>query len=92
MKIKKSKEIYMNTRVTEEPVTHIMQCLREHYAGDNLARESLLSDLNLDSLDLIEGLFELENCYGKTLSNTEIAALATVDDLVMAFSSPSVQP
>lgn len=81
----------MTTRIVEEPVTHVMQCIRERCDEQNLDRDTVLSDLNLDSLDLIESLFELENYYGKTLSNAELAALAKVDDLVKAFSSPSVQ-
>lgn len=81
----------MSSRVDEYPATNVMQCLREHCDGAIFDQKTALSDLNLDSLDLIESLFELENCYEKTLSNAELASLATVEDLVKAFCSPTIQ-
>lgn len=68
----------------------VMQCLRKHCDGANIDRKTALSELNLNSLDLIESLFELENRYGKTLSNAELASLATVEDLVAVFCSPTI--
>lgn len=79
----------MSVRLDECRLTSIMQCLRDHCDGATFDRETALSDLNLDSLDLIESLFELENIYGKTLSNAELASLVTVEDLVKAFATPS---
>ena len=77
--------------MNEESVTHVMRCIRKNCSGEILDRESLLSELKLDSLDLIESLFELENHYGKTLSNVELASLITVEDLVRVFCSSSTQ-
>lgn len=82
----------MNIQQDDSPVTHVMRCLRKHCDGEYLDRETLLSDLHLGSLDLIESLFELENIYGKTLSNAELAALLTIGDLAKAFyTSPTEQ-
>ena len=80
----------MNFRIDEHLVTSVRQCLREHCDGAIFDRETILSELNLDSLDLLESLFELENHYGKTLSNAELASLATVKDLVKVFASSTI--
>ena len=77
----------MNFRMDEYLVASVMQCLREHCDGAIFDRETTLSELNLDSLDLLESLFELETHYGKTLSNAELASLVTVEDLVKVFAS-----
>jgi len=81
----------MSFRLDKHPDTSVMQCLRKRCDGATFDRKTALSELNLDSLDLIESLFELENCYGKTLSNAELASLATVEDLVKVFCSPTIQ-
>ncbi len=80
----------MSARVDEGPVTQLIQSLCKYNDGDNFSREMPLSDLNLDSLDLIESLFELENFYEKTLSHTELASLVTVEDLAKVFCPPSI--
>lgn len=72
-------------------VTDVMQCLHTHCDGRTLELETDLSELDLDSLELMESLFELENLYGKTLSNAELAALTTVEDIVKVFASPTTQ-
>jgi len=64
----------------------------QHCDGVAFDRKTALSELNLNSLDLIEGLFELENCYGKVLSNAELASLVTVEDLIKVFCSSTIQP
>lgn len=64
---------------------NVMQCLSKYCGGEVLSRGLALNELRLDSLDLIESLFELENYYGKSLSNAELASLVTVGDLVSAF-------
>jgi acyl carrier protein len=81
----------MNFREGDYKDRNVMQCLRQYCEGVKLDRKTVLSELNLDSLDLIEGLFELENYYGKTLSNTELASLTTVGDLEKAFCTPANQ-
>jgi len=81
----------MSFRSDEYLDTSVMQCLSKHCDGVSFDRKTALSELDLDSLDLIESLFELENYYGKTLSNAELASLATVEDLVKVFCSPTIQ-
>jgi len=81
----------MSIRPTEDPVSGIVQCLGKHCDGLTFDRETCLSELNLDSLDLIESLFELENTYGITLTNSELASLVTVEDLVKVFCPPTIQ-
>ncbi len=82
----------MSFRLDKHPDTGVMQCLRKHCDGVAFDRKTALSELNLNSLDLIEGLFELENCYGKVLSNAELASLVTVEDLIKVFCSSTIQP
>lgn len=56
--------------------------------GDRrLDRSTPLSVLVSDSLDLIEGLFELEQRFGKTLSNAELRSLETLGDLIAVFGA-----
>lgn len=80
----------MSFRLGEYPTTCVMRCLSKHCGETTLDRRTLLKELKLDSLDLIESLFELEQHYGKTLSNAELAALVTVGDLIKAFDSINV--
>ena len=75
----------------EYPSTKVMQCLHKYGDEAIFDRKTALSELNLDSLDLIESLFELENHFGKTLSNEELASLATVEDIIKVFCSPTAQ-
>jgi len=71
--------------------SYVFMCLRKHCRGTVPDANTSLSELNLDSLDLIEGIYELENHYGTTLSNAELAKLTTVADLLGAFSTPTKQ-
>lgn len=75
----------MSIRLGEYPTTCVMRCLSKHGGETIFDQKTPLRELNLDSLDLIESLFELEQHYGKTLSNAELMALATVGDLIKAF-------
>ena len=81
----------MSFRLNECTDANVMQSLRKHCNGLSFDRNTVLSEFNLDSLDLIESLFELENCYGKTLSNAELASLVTVEDLVNVFCSSTTR-
>lgn len=69
---------------------NIRRCLRRHCNLQIGDESRLLSDLRLDSLELIECVFELEQECGKTLNNAELAALLTVEDLLQAFSLSSI--
>ena len=81
----------MGFRLDEYSATSVMQCLGKHCNGAIFDRRTALSELNLDSLDLMESLFELENCYEKTLSDAELASLETVEDVVKLFCLPTIQ-
>lgn len=75
----------MSLQVDANRASYILHCLSVNFEGVPLNAKTALSELNLDSLELIESLFELENHYGKTLSNAELASLTTVGDLARAF-------
>lgn len=68
----------------------IRRCLRRHCNLQISDESMLLSELQLDSLELIECIFELEQECGKALNNAELAALTTVADLFKAFNSSSI--
>lgn len=77
----------MGFHLDNYPNTYVMQSLGKHCSETIFDQGMSLKELNLDSLDLIESLFELEQHYGKTLSNAELASLATVGDLIKIFDS-----
>ncbi|MBL4582041.1 MAG: acyl carrier protein [Gammaproteobacteria bacterium] len=91
LQIKNDKNSGMSFEADKYPETCVMKCLAKHCDGKILDQKTALSELNLDSLDLMESLFELENYYGKTLSNAELASLATVEDVVKTFCSSTTQ-
>lgn len=41
-----------------------------------------LVDFDIDSLDIVESIFELEQLYGKSLTSVEIQSITTIDDLL----------
>ena len=66
----------------------VVRCLQKYYREDIPHSSTPISELRLDSLDLIEALFELEQIHDRTLSNLEIASLSTIEDLVRVFATP----
>ncbi|HVS03916.1 MAG TPA: phosphopantetheine-binding protein [Thermoanaerobaculia bacterium] len=42
----------------------------------------LVDDLGAESIDVLSLIFELEEAFGRSVSDERIAAIATVDDLV----------
>lgn len=79
----------------EEPEAQsrvLFACMREHLGGETPRAHTRLSELQLDSLDLLELLFELEQHSGRTLDNRELAALRTVGDVMRYFGIPFDQP
>lgn len=65
----------------------VWKCLRKHCDVQIGDESTLLSELHLDSLELIECLFELEQECGIALNNAELASLITVEDLLEVFTS-----
>lgn len=53
--------------------------------GELPPSKTRLEELPLDSLELIEMLYHLEQLTGTYLSNTELASLRTVGDVVLTF-------
>ncbi len=54
-----------------------------------------LKDLNLDSLAVLEIIYELEEEFATELADSQLEAISTIDDLVATFSasaSASLQP
>lgn len=66
----------------------VNRCLQKYYREEIPPSSTPISELHLDSLDLIETLFELEQIHDKTLTNFEIASLCTIEDLVRLFAVP----
>jgi acyl carrier protein len=81
----------MNSQYREEPDSRVIAYLHKYCATTTVGASTLLCELQLDSLDLIECLFELEQYYGKTLSNAEVASLATIEDLIEAFGTMNIE-
>ncbi len=62
-----------------------MQLLARHTAEasrETVEMDSLIDELELDSLAMFEIVFELEECFGVELDEVELAAMKTVRDLV----------
>jgi len=82
----------LNTDIDEAATVDVQGFLSERFHGELPARTAELSDLHLDSLDLVETLFELEQHTGRTLSNLELSSLSTLGDLIQFFSTPAQKP
>jgi len=78
---------HMDISTDDNSDSFVFLCLSKRCGGHTPDRNTPLKDLDLNSLDLIEGIYELENHYGETLSNAELAKLNTVADLVRAFGT-----
>jgi len=78
----------MKYHSSDSPHASVNRCLQKYYGEEIPPSSTLISELCLDSLDLIETLFELEQIHDKTLTNFEIASLCTIEDLVRLFAVP----
>lgn len=47
-----------------------------------------LAELELDSLSILEVIYELEDYFGFELSESQLQSLNTIDDLTKAFAKP----
>ncbi|NQV71091.1 MAG: acyl carrier protein [Pseudohongiella sp.] len=50
-------------------------------------RSQALAELNLDSLSILEVIYELEEYFGFELTEPQLQELTTIDDLIRAFDS-----
>lgn len=75
--------------MTADAYTEIVSILMKHLP--NTEREALsdrlqpLAELELDSLSILEVIYELEDYFGFELSQSQIGKLTTLDDLIHAF-------
>ncbi len=82
-----NKPITTHRRTVEDTVLAILQSyLPEHSQRTTLNRHSKLDDVALDSLDLIESVFELEQAFDVILDSATLEALQTVADLIDAVN------
>ena len=49
--------------------------------------ETSLEDLQIDSLDKVSLAFDVEEAYGITISDTSMAAVHTVDDIITGVTN-----
>lgn len=76
--------------------TKIISILRVHIPDADAEmlsdRMQPLAEMELDSLSILEVIYESEEYFGFQLSEVELREMTTIDDLVRAFdrSDPSV--
>jgi acyl carrier protein len=82
----------MNNQKGEVTTPSALERIRDYSQNVATDNSTPLADLGLDSLELIEAVFELEQQQGRSLSNAELAALITVDDFARLFDFPCCIP
>lgn len=64
---------------------HVMEYLdkiKERFSGKEITLETNFKELGLDSLDLVDMVFELEEEVGITFEDDELVSIKTVKDLL----------
>ena len=82
----------MNNQKGEVTTPSALERIRDYSQNVATDNSTPLADLGLDSLELIEAVFELEQQQGRSLSNAELAALITVDDFARLLDFPCCIP
>jgi acyl carrier protein len=74
----------METLDREEVATRVRELLAETLHRDigEISLDDRLEDLGVASIDLITLVFELEDAFGRTLEDEDIAGLTTVGSVV----------
>jgi acyl carrier protein len=74
----------METLDREEVATRVRELLAETLHRDigEISLDDKLEDLGVASIDLITLVFELEDAFGRTLEDEDIAGLTTVGSVV----------
>jgi acyl carrier protein len=74
----------METLSREEVETKVRDLLAEtlHRDREEIGLDARLEDLGVASIDLITLVFELEDAFGRTLEDEDIAGLTTVRSVV----------
>jgi acyl carrier protein len=72
-------------------VGEIVSLLRKiiYLPESSITAQTRLTDLGLDSLDLVEAGLELESLLGRELPENALAEARTVGDLARCFGSPA---
>lgn len=68
-------------------IDEIKQRLADVAHKDSVSEEMKLTELGLDSLDVVELLLKLEEEYGVHFDDVDMSNLATVGDLLNAISA-----
>ena len=72
--------------------TKIISILRAHIPDADAEmlsdRMRPLAEMELDSLSILEVIYESEEYFGFQLSEVELREMTTIDDLVRAFDKP----
>jgi acyl carrier protein len=74
----------METLDREEVATRVRELLAETLHRDigEISLDDRLEDLGVASIDLITLVFELEDAFGRTLEDEDVAGLTTVGSVV----------
>lgn len=75
--------------IDESATDEVYRFLTKRFENDLPKNSTPLNDLQVDSLELVETLFELEQHTGKIISNYELGCLITLGDLIQFFSEPA---
>lgn len=65
----------------------IKERLQDKLKGHELTKDSAFRDLGIDSLDLVDLVFELEEEIGTQFDDDELASIKTVQDLLNLIDS-----
>ena len=79
--------------MTTDAYTKVLSILDAHLPDTGRSKHpdcsSPLAELELDSLSILEVIYELEEHFGFELSESQMKQLTTIDDLVCAFDRPA---
>ncbi|MBI3824592.1 MAG: acyl carrier protein [Candidatus Rokubacteria bacterium] len=80
-------ESALTTRIRDALATHLKRDVSEIRAGDTLR-----TDLGLDSLAMIELLFEVEEAFDLEIPNADLSEIMTVGDVIAYVERQSAAP
>ena len=81
----------MTIDVTDTLINTLNQYSNHTFTHASLDRTLTIKELNLDSLDFLEILYEMEEELDCTIDSESLKKIETVADLAAAFSATQVQ-
>ncbi len=66
-------------------VSAVPDCVTRYDNADLSGRSKPLKELELDSLALIQIIFELKTLHNQVISDTELVSLSTIEYLIQVF-------